>query len=83
MRWKAWKCLAVEVDSLIAGDGVASFLNKVALFEGLPKEIFADNRPEITSNAMNEWTYNKNDHHVFIDPTVLHKMVLLKALIVN
>ena len=53
MRWKAWKCLAVEVDSLIAGDGVASFLNKVALFEGLPKEIFADNRPEITSNAMN------------------------------
>jgi len=61
------ECLALEVDSSITGIRVTSFLNKAALFKGLPKEILTDNGPEFTSNAMNEWAYDKNVQHVFID----------------
>lgn len=61
------ECFALEVDSSITGARVMSFLNKVALFKGLPKEILTDNGPEFTSNAMNEWAYDKNVLHVFID----------------
>lgn len=62
------ECLALEVDSSITGQRVTSFLNKAALFRGLPIEILTDNGPEFTSNAMNAWVYDKNIEHVFTDP---------------
>ena len=62
------ECLALEVDTSITGERVASFLNKVALFRGLPKEILTDNGPEFISNALNAWAYDKKVVHVFTDP---------------
>ncbi|GAB6108953.1 hypothetical protein JCM19376_29090 [Fusibacter bizertensis] len=43
------ECLVLEVYSSFTGTRVTSFLNKVAFFKGLPKEIFTDNCPEFTS----------------------------------
>jgi putative transposase len=62
------ECLALEVDTSITGQRVTAYLNKVALFRGLPKEILTDNGSEFTSNAMNAWTYDKKVDHVFTDP---------------
>lgn len=62
------ECLALEVDRSITGQRVTSFLNKAALFRGLPKEILTDNGSEFTSNAMNAWVYDHKLEHVFTDP---------------
>lgn len=62
------ECLALEVDSSIAGSAVGRFLEKVGMFRGYPKEILRDNSSEFTSNAMNNWTYDKKIVQVFIDP---------------
>ena len=62
------ECLALEVDSSITGQRVTNYLNKVALFKGLPKEILTDNGPEFISNALNTWAYDKKVEHIFIDP---------------
>lgn len=62
------KCLALEVDTSISGQQVTRYLNKAILFYGRPKEILSDNGPEFTSNAMNEWSYNRSIDHVFVDP---------------
>ena len=59
------ECLALEVDRSITGQRVTSFLNKAALFRGLPKEILTDNGSEFTSNAMNAWVYDHKLEHVF------------------
>ncbi len=59
------ECLALEIDSFITGQRVTNYLNKVALFKGLPKEILTDNGPEFTSNALNTWAYDKNVEHIF------------------
>ena len=62
------ECLALEVETSITGRKVTMFLNRTALFRGLPKEILTDNGSEFTSNAMNHWTYEKRVDHIFIDP---------------
>lgn len=62
------ECLALEVDSSITGGAVGRFLDKASMFRGYPKEILSDNGPEFTSNAMNNWTYDKQIMQVFIDP---------------
>lgn len=62
------ECLSLEVDTSITGQRITSYLNKVALFRGLPKEILTDNGPEFTSNAMNAWIYDKKVEHIFTDP---------------
>ncbi len=62
------ECLALEVDTSITGQLVTSYLNKVALFRGLPKEILTDNGTEFTCNAMNTWIYDKKVEHIFTDP---------------
>ena len=62
------ECLALEVESSITGSAVGRFLDKVGMFRGYPKEILSDNGSEFTSNAMNNWTYDKKIMQVFIDP---------------
>ncbi len=62
------ECIALEVDSSIKGRKVATVLNHVAIFYGMPKEILTDNGPEFTSNAMNAWTYDNKVEQIFIDP---------------
>ena len=59
------ECLALEIDSSITGQRVTNYLNKVALFKGLPKKILTDNGPEFTSKALNTWAYDKNVEHIF------------------
>jgi len=58
------ECLALEVDSSITGQRVTNYLNKVALFKVLPKEILTDNGPEF----LNTWAYDKKVEPIFIDP---------------
>ena len=60
--------LALEVDTSITGSRVAAVLNRIAFFRGFPKEILTDSWPEFTSTAMSTWPYEKNIHHIFIDP---------------
>lgn len=62
------QCLALEVDSSITGRKVASVLNRVALFWGLPKEILTDNGSEFTGNALNAWGHDHGVEHIFTDP---------------
>lgn len=62
------ECLALEVDSSITGRNVASVLNRVALFRGLPKEILTDNGSEFTGNVLNAWAHDHKVEHVFTDP---------------
>ena len=62
------ECLSLEVDTSITGQCVTSYLNKVALFRGLPKEILTDNGPEFTSNAMNTYIHDKKVEHIFTEP---------------
>lgn len=62
------ECLALEVDSSITGRKVASVLNRVALFRGLPKEILTDNGSEFTGNVLNAWSHDHKVEHIFTDP---------------
>lgn len=62
------QCLALEVDSSITERKVASVLNRVALFWGLPKEILTDNGSEFTGNALNAWGHDHGVEHIFTDP---------------
>jgi putative transposase len=43
-------------------------LNRIAIFHGMPQEIFTDNGSEFTSNVMNAWAYDHKVEHIFIDP---------------
>jgi len=62
------ECLALEVDSSITGRKVASVLNRVALFRGLPEEILTDNGSEFTGNVLNAWSHDHKVEHIFTDP---------------
>ncbi len=62
------ECLALETDTSITGTRVAAVLNRIAFFRGFPKEILTDNGPEFTGNVLSAWSYEKNIHHIFIDP---------------
>ncbi len=62
------ECLALEVDTSITGQRVASVLNRIAFFRGYPKEVLTDNGPEFTSVALSEWAYEKKINHLFIEP---------------
>ena len=60
--------IPVEVDSSISGKKVATVINRVALFRGLPKEILTDNGSKFTGNAMNAWSHDRRVEYIFADP---------------
>ncbi len=62
------ECLALEVETSITGQRVASVLNRIAFFKGYPQEILIDNGPEFTSLALSEWAYDKKVNYLFIEP---------------
>jgi putative transposase len=62
------ECPGQIVDFSISGEGMARYLDKLAMAIGLPEEIILDNGPEGTSKAMFEWAERTGVQLRFIEP---------------
>lgn len=62
------ECLGIEVDFSLPGKRVARFLDRLVWCHGKPERIVLDNGPELTSNAMLEWSTTNNVFLDFISP---------------
>ena len=61
--------LAIEVDTSLSGVRVGRVLDRVITERGaLPAEIVMDNGPELTSEALDQWAYERGVHLRFIAP---------------
>lgn len=54
------ECLAIEVDQGMKGEQVASVLNGLRAFRGVPRTIRVDNGPEFISKALDRWAYENS-----------------------
>ena len=59
---------AIEVDVSLTGERVTETLDRLALFQGLPKVLRMDNGPEFQSKALDEWAYRNGVQLEFIRP---------------
>ena len=62
------ECLAIEVDTSLAGRRVVSVLERLAEMRGLPRSITVDNGPEFISKALDAWAYEQRLTLRFIEP---------------
>lgn len=62
------EALAAEVDTSISGRRVARVLDRIAERRPLPKGIVVDNGPEFTSQALDQWAYERGVELRFIEP---------------
>ena len=62
------ECPGIEVGISIPGEGVARFLDGVALERGYPEILVVDNGPEFTSRALDQWAYEHGVELHFIEP---------------
>lgn len=62
------ECLGIEVDFSLPGKRVARVLDRLVWCHGKPERIVLDNGPELTSNAMLEWSITNNVFLDFISP---------------
>ena len=62
------ECPGIELGISIPGEGVARFLDRVALERGYPEVIVVDNGPEFTSRALDQWAYKRGVELHFIEP---------------
>lgn len=62
------EALAVEVERSISGHGVVRVLDRLALSQGLPRIIRADNGKEFCGRAMIQWAHQKGVTLRLIEP---------------
>ncbi len=62
------ECLAIEVDTSLAGTRVAAVLDRLALDRGLPGSITVDHGPEFDSEVLDQWAYRNHVRLAFIRP---------------
>ncbi len=53
------ECLAIEVDTSLAGVRVVRVLEELKQRRGLPRQIRSDNGPEFVSRAVDQWAYEQ------------------------
>lgn len=62
------RCLAVEVDTSLAGGRVVRVLETLSDREGLPEVILTDNGPEFAGQVLDRWAYERGVRLRFIEP---------------
>jgi putative transposase len=62
------ECPAIEVAKSIPGARVVRVLERIAVNRGYPKRVVADNGPELTGQALDEWAYRNGVELHFITP---------------
>lgn len=62
------RCMALVVDTSFSGRRIGRVLDEVAAGRGLPDTICVDNGPEFTSNALDQWAYQRGAKLHFIRP---------------
>jgi putative transposase len=62
------ECPAIEVAKSIPGARVVRVLERIAANRGYPKRVVADNGPELTGQALDEWAYRNGVELHFITP---------------
>ena len=62
------ECVLQIVDFSISGQRLANELDRLAATRRLPKSIVCDNGPELTSKALDAWTYRNGVELRFIQP---------------
>jgi len=62
------ECPAIEVAKSIPGARVVRVLERIAVNRGYPKRVVADNGPELTGQALDEWAYRNGVALHFITP---------------
>ena len=62
------ECPAIEVDTSLGGTRVVNMLQRLVETRGLPEVITADNGPEFTGKAVDEWAYKNGVKLNFIRP---------------
>ena len=62
------RCMALVVDTSFSGRRVGRVLDEVAASRRLPETIVVDNGPEFTSNALDQWAYQRSAKLHFIRP---------------
>lgn len=62
------ECLGIEVDFGLSGKRVARFLDQLVWANGKPDMLVLDNGPEFVSNAMLQWSTERNVALDFIRP---------------
>ena len=62
------ECLAIEVDTSLSGRRVTRVLERLVRERGMPGCIVADNGPEFTGRAVDQWAYERGLRLAFIEP---------------
>jgi putative transposase len=62
------ECPAIEVDTSLPGARVVRLLDRLAEARGLPREIVADNGPEMIGKVLDQWAWRNRVRLHFIDP---------------
>jgi putative transposase len=62
------ECVAIEVDTSIAGSRVKAVLERLADTRGLPKSITVDHGPEFEDQVLDAWAYEHAVQLSFIRP---------------
>lgn len=62
------RCMALVVDTSFSGRRVGRVLDELATVHRLPETIVVDNGPEFTSNALDQWAYQRGAKLHFIRP---------------
>ena len=62
------ECLAIEVDTSLSGRRVTRVLERLVRERGMPGCIVADNGPEFTGRAVDQWAYGRGLRLAFIEP---------------
>jgi len=62
------ECLAIEVDTSLSGCRVTRVLERLVRERGMPGCVVADNGPEFTGRAVDQWAYARGLRLEFIDP---------------
>jgi putative transposase len=62
------ECLAIEVDTSIAGTRVKAVLERLDDTRGLPRSIAVDHGPEFEDQVLHAWAYKANVQLTFIQP---------------
>jgi len=62
------ECLAIEVDTSLPSLRVARVLDRIIHERGKPEVMVTDNGPEFASRVLDQWCYQRNIRHHFIQP---------------
>ncbi len=62
------RCMALVVDTSFSGKRIGRVLNELAAVHRHPQTIVVDNGPEFTSNALDQWAYQRGAKLHFIRP---------------